>query len=111
MTSPNSMEAYTAEQYRRREVSHHEYYLSVAMHSGITAARFSEDMKRRILASTDPHMNDVPLRLWDAFYGYAYAVEVHENSTRTKSLSSTVCAYKAVAREWKAAQGRGQVVR
>lgn len=59
----------------------------------------------RIRASTDPHMNDIPLHLWDRLDGYIRPIgaRIHKeiNGTSVWSLSDTVCVAKEAARQFK----------
>ena len=93
-------ERYTREQYMNKEVDHQAYYLDVAAHSGITHRLLPQKMLQEVLASTDPHLNDVPLHKWDRVAAVIQAVEVYNNERRVTSLAGTVCALKAVAREY-----------
>jgi hypothetical protein len=62
-------------------------------------------MKWRIAASTDPHFNDIPLRIWDDISRFAFHelcnVNLKINGTCSASLSDGVCAAKAYARTLK----------
>ena len=63
--------------------------------------------KDRLLASTDPHMNDIPLKEWDALVpglpgsaGFAKAGDYY-------TLSGGVCLAKEAARQYVEAQTAG----
>ena len=62
----------------------------------------------RLKASTDPHMNDIPLIIWDRMEAWLRPVAVRFNeatgSGRQASLSDCVCIAKEAARQWKATQ-------
>lgn len=80
---------------------HHTYYLAVAARSSITTRLFPSAMLEKIKKSKDPHMNDVPLKEWDIIAKSIRAIEIYENGKRVYSLSSGVCALKAIAKQWK----------
>lgn len=60
--------------------------------------------KKAILASTDPHLNDIPLRKWDQVSRMCREEIVHANlelnGQPTYCLSDGVCAAKAYARKF-----------
>ncbi len=77
-----------------------------------------EEIKRRVLlfigreaiiASTDPHFNDIPLRKWDNLAGFysawseGWKAEKGEDGRRRVgvSLANCVCIYKEAARQIK----------
>lgn len=61
----------------------------------------------RIMASTDPHLNDIPLKAWDALHCWIawlcgeYAK--HNCISMTWALSDSVCVAKEAARQIKEA--------
>ena len=95
----------TRKQYLDGEVSHEDYY-----------GQFSNEVieaqvvwclgKDEVRASTDKHMNDIPLARWDGLarldaFGMGRALAA-ANGTGGYSLSDQVCALKAAAIKWKA---------
>ena len=97
------MKTWTRKQYLAGEVKHDAYYLSIARGAGIVG--LTEDMRARVLASTDEHFNDIKLCLWDS-YGYPHV----DRAIRAAlvgidpggmSQSDKVCVLKAVAKKWR----------
>lgn len=85
-------------QYMDGLITHQAYYEWLAEMLGIRWEAGGE-MCDRVLASTDPYLNDIPLYWWDA----------HDMWTRRRasragfkswSLSDTVCVQKAAARRF-----------
>ena len=92
----------TREQYRKGEVSHHEYYLSLAECAGI--GNFSEKFLSRIkqcLESGDKHLNNIPLIEWDNMSYYDLKNPYLNTELKKRgdswSLSVAVCMRKAKA--------------
>lgn len=54
----------------------------------------------RLLASTDQHLNDIPLNRWDAMVGILPLADRFENVGVTPSPASYVCVAKEAARQW-----------
>ena len=52
------------EQYTSGEITHREFYKPFVKESLKTAVR-SKILLERLLASNDPHLNDIPLKEWD----------------------------------------------
>jgi hypothetical protein len=92
-----------------KEISHQDYYAQFVNDSVLSFVRSSIG-KARILKSTDPHMNDIPLQLW---YNLSHsirmmcdkALSVSNASTCSRevkvggvSLSDCVCTAKAAAK-------------
>lgn len=90
----------THKQYMNKEATHQEYYAQFGQH---LVSLVSDTIGRdQILASQDPHFNDIPLQRWDRL---APAVEGHvgkligeANGNGGVSLSDCVCSLKAAAR-------------
>ena len=106
--SPSSQhKELTREQYLNGEVDHHTYYLHVANRSGyypnVIAFRLHKAFKTKVLESVDESFNDIPLGIWDdltVLVGNVY--ELHADGTKTgPSLSTKVCALKALLKEWR----------
>lgn len=92
---------YTRKQYLNDEVDHQTYYAQFATPAviGLVGQVIGRD---RILASEDPHLNDIPLRLWDSLHHsilnlVGSAINT-ANGGNGISLSDTVCTAKAAAR-------------
>ncbi len=84
--------------YLDHEISHAEYHEWLADSLGITMWHVPVDVER-IRASTDKHLNDIPLKRWDAMDGLVRdQARRNFGSPFSWSLSDTVCVLKAVAR-------------
>jgi len=83
-------------QYLNNERSHDEHYLWLADAIGITIADLPVNLER-INKSTDEHLNDIALRLWDDRHG-TVRHKATQAGMRAWSLSDTVCVLKAYAR-------------
>jgi hypothetical protein len=93
---------YTRKDYIANKVSHEEYY-------GQFVDAFVKDKvlrfigKERIMASIDPHFNDIPLHKWDAVFCVCPSdiiakLELHGDSV---SMAGLVCIAKEGARQIK----------
>ena len=94
------MTSYSRKQYLSGEVTHLEYYGQFA--ESIEQAVVNTIGRERILASTDPHMNDIPLQRWDSLQGIVMnlagrAIGEANGISFSASLSDCVCAAKAAA--------------
>lgn len=107
-------------QYLAGEVSHEDYY-GQFVNPELIAYVVGYIGAERILASSDPHMNDIPLAAWDWLVGVKDRIDTKlfkacNNATypeqeRDKplwSLSDQVCIAKRAARAWREAQGGAQ---
>jgi hypothetical protein len=65
MDKTMSKAMWTRQQYMNKECTHQEYYLPIAQECGISLVESLIAFK--ILHSTDPHFNDIPLKEWDAY--------------------------------------------
>lgn len=85
-------------QYLDREISHQDFYRWLGNAIGV------KTLPGRILellpGSTDEHLNDIPLKLWDVQDSYVRAM-AGRAGLRVWSLSDTVCVLKCLAREVK----------
>ena len=92
--------AFTRKQYMNKEVTHQEYY-SQFVTPGVLRLVEGHIGRKRILESSDPHFNDIPLREWDDLQGqiiYMVGRLIQAaNGTNCISLSDTVCVAKAAA--------------
>jgi hypothetical protein len=91
---------YTRKDYMSNKVSHHEYYSQFAT-DAVQMLVKNQIGLNRLLASNDPHLNNIPLSKWDAMHGiiisYSGAMIAKANGGGV-SLSDTVCTAKAAAR-------------
>jgi hypothetical protein len=83
-------------QYLANEITFAEFYLWLADSIGIIRANLPVGIDR-IAASTDEHLNDIPLMLWDRQDPIVRRLAV-QRGMRSWSLSDTVCVLKAFAR-------------
>lgn len=56
--------------------------------------------KERLLASRDSHLNDIPLKLWDALPMTNHIASKAKEFGDNTSLSTKVCVYKCAAQIW-----------
>lgn len=80
--------------------THSEYYGQFVTDRTLAyvASRIGKD---RILASTDPHFNDIPLRLWDSITPKAPGSSLFEKAADYYTLAGGVCMLKEAARQIK----------
>lgn len=89
----------TRTEYMNKECTFAEFYTAVLATAGITKMKPC-DLLTRAQASADPHLNDIPLIVWDR-YAAAYqsslarAFKAHGDFW---SLSGGVCAVKQLVR-------------
>ncbi len=105
----------TRKQYMNNEHSFREYYEQFSS-PDVCAAVANHIGPKKLLASTDEHLNDIPLIEWEnaPWFGMSNQVAIANQSTYSQadigknilvvSLSDKVCAVKAAARKWIAAQ-------
>lgn len=101
----------TRKQYMNREFTHQEYYGQFSS-PNVVASVAAYIGPKNLLASTDEHLNDIPLRIWDngPWFGMQRSISDMNKSTHCEadrrgnqiitSLSDKVCALKAAARKW-----------
>jgi len=91
---------YTREQYMNNECDHDTYYGQFVSSAIVELVADSIGVDR-IRASTDPHMNDIPLRDWDQLEA-SIGLLVHKNHRKKTgegwSSGTSVCIAKAAAR-------------
>lgn len=89
---------YTRQQYMSHECSHRDYYGQFV----------TEQVKSRVLrvigkesiqASTDEHLNDIPLRLWDALGPVGNSAQWEATEGDWPSMAGRVCIYKEAAKQ------------
>jgi hypothetical protein len=78
------------------ELTHDQFYLWLADRIGISEQMLPVPTDR-IARSTDPHLNDIPLNLWDRKDRIVRPV-AYAAGMRTWSVFDTLCTLKAVAR-------------
>ena len=92
----------TRKQYIAKEITHKEFYGQFVTES-VKKAVLCKISKTRLLASTDPHLNDIPLSEWDNLYPVMFQITAREvaraNESSGVSLSDMVCVAKAAARQ------------
>jgi hypothetical protein len=102
---------YNRAAYMANECTHAEYYAQFVT-EGLMNAVGSAIGVARIKASTDEHLNDIPLQQWDNLQGlvkaYCGSALADSNAStsggvRSLSLSDCVCVAKAAAHAIKAA--------
>ncbi len=76
---------------------HHGYYSWVADYIGATVTDLPVD-RLRILASCDPHFNDIDLKVWDRCHGRMLSLARARGVSSGWSNSDTVCTLKAIAK-------------
>lgn len=101
----------TRKQYMNKEATFKEYYGQFSSPS-VVACVVSYIGVDRLLASTDEHLNDIPMHLWDnaPWFGMQRAIGEANLSTHCKkdrdsgklftSLSDKVCCLKVAAHKW-----------
>ena len=97
--SPAETVAAQRARYLAYELTHSEYYAWLCKFAGITM-NMVEDLRPKVMASKDPHFNDIALHIWDNRHNYVV------NAIRSKrlpwSLSDSVCCLKELARQMRA---------
>jgi transcription termination factor NusB len=103
---------YTRKQYLNKECTHREYYEQFVNGSVEQIVRVSIGLDR-ILHSTDPYLNDIPLKRWDMLEYAILQAAGHKfcevNQCKGMSLSDCVCIAKAAARKMIRAGERGEL--
>ena len=93
---------FTRKQHMAGECTHREYYAQFApIFRHAVAAKWSRELLAERLAE-DPHLNNIPLREWDAFSFFkgAYCTANKAiNGERSWSPSTVVCAAKEAAKQ------------
>ena len=90
---------YMAESHLDGMTAHRRYYGQFVNQS--TIARVVNSIgKERILASRDPHMNDIPLALWDRLVPQLPGSAGFKKAGDYYTLANGVCLAKEAARQW-----------
>ena len=96
MTKKNPVWERMRNRYMDHKITHYHYYLwlsdKLGLYDGLIP--FTSD---QVKASTDPHLNDLPLRAWDNMDAIVRA-RAGLVGKRSWSLCDTVCCLKAMAR-------------
>jgi len=88
---------YTRKQLLNKECTHSEYYAPFISERMVCIV-LNRIGKERILASTDPNFNDIPLKVWDNLPYLNGVGEVYKEKTGDwMTQSSWVCMYKEAA--------------
>lgn len=102
MQTVYTRQQYLAESYEKGLEAHRRYFGQFVT-PGTISRVVNTIGADRIRASTDPHMNDIPLKLWDALApglpgssGFAKAGDYY-------TLGNGVCLAKEAARQWREA--------
>lgn len=99
----NAIQQAKRDDYMSHRISHTDYYLWLSGFIGLTERdllRMDENIASKILLSTDPHFNDIPLAWWDAQHSVARPRAYAKGLPW--SLSDTVCCFKSLATRYKA---------
>lgn len=87
------------QQYMDGEITHREFYGQFVNEYIKTIVRTRIPLKR-LLASEDPHLNDIPLQEWDRLIFPLPVLSMHNaGMTIVNSLSIRVCIAKEAARQ------------
>jgi hypothetical protein len=93
----------TRQQYLSKEVTHDQYYASLAEAAGITVPERIVNEARDALKRGDEHLNSIPLTTWDALGSRdSFNSKLREELKRrgdVYSLSCGVCMRKALAKK------------
>lgn len=101
----------TRTQYMNDEISHHDYYTQFATPEMVEQVRNSIGVDR-IRNSKDEHLNDIPLKEWDALSGHSFrgsemigrpqvsreCRDLLSQAGEGVSSATLTCIYKAIAR-------------
>jgi hypothetical protein len=92
--------SFTRKQYMDKECSHRDYY-GQFVHDGIKRRVLQCIGKERLEASTDEHLNDIPLKLWDTLGAVGDKRQWDATEGDWPSMAGRVCIYKEAARQIK----------
>ena len=89
----------TRKQYMDKEATHREYYgqFVTPKYAKAIAERIGVD---RLIASKDPHLNDIPLREWDLLWVPIETKSKLKECDDIWSNSALVCISKEAARQY-----------
>lgn len=92
---------YMSEPYEVRSTGkpHRRYYAQFVNRNTINqvVARIGS---KRLLASTNPHLNDIPLKEWDNLSGSLILARTFKSTGDSCTLGGLVCAAKEAARQY-----------
>jgi len=104
LTHTDYMNRYSTLDAAERASMHRTYYAQFVSDS-LRNSVVSVIGEAAILRSVDPHMNDIPLRLWDNLDHFIRPIGARINNringSSVWSLSDTVCVAKEAARQFK----------
>ena len=93
-------------QYLAGDISHHDYYMSIANRLGMGHEVIGGKVMDRVRKSADPHYSDIPLEEWDNIgyrvFGNPGSLGINKAfkwADDRDSLAGRVCLLKAIARE------------
>ncbi len=87
----------TRKQYMNGEISHHEYYAQF-VNDTIKQNVLDHVALDRLMKSTDEHLNDIPLRVWDSIPMFDVSEKLKEAGDYL-TLAGSVCIAKEAARQ------------
>ena len=89
----------TRKDYMNGKCTHREYYEEIAKEAHISYDKSPDLAKIKIALLTDPHLNNTPLRIWDARGAHTQGVihKAMEQRGDGWSLAGSVCVHKAAA--------------
>ena len=87
----------TRKQYMNKECTHQEYYEEIGKEAGVV---IPDDVMNHVRKSTDEHLNDIPLYIWDRTAGwFKHQIAIAKQKRGDFwSLAGGVCVVKAMAR-------------
>lgn len=89
---------YTRKQHMAGECDHRTYYAQLV--TGRMVDHIGHTFGPRILASTDEHLNDIPLKEWDRLPHPRSLFDRFEQAGDFATWAGLVCAWKEAARQW-----------
>jgi hypothetical protein len=89
----------TRKDYMDGKVTHQKYYAQFDVDGVLSGILRCRGFVPRLMASTDPHFNDIPLKEWDGLPHPSPVFKVMREAEATAGVSPSdwVCAYKAAA--------------
>jgi len=95
---------WTRKDYMDRKCTHRQYYGQFVTPALVDAVARMIGVDR-INRSTDPHLNDIPLRFWDSLPWLGIDHLVGKAGSGGVSMSDKVCVMKEAAKQFKERQG------
>ncbi len=91
---------YTRKQYMDHDCSHRDYYGQFVT-DAVKARVLRVVGRERLAESTDEHLNDIPLRVWDALGAVGTTAQWDATEGDWPSMAGRVCIYKEAAKQLK----------